>query len=90
MAAMAEEATAVAAAPAVAAAACVSAMPVGCVLGSAVVADSALVSEVRPELGEDLAAALVAAVHGPRAVWGGLWWASGSALCARMLDAVVD
>ena len=49
---------------------------------------AALVSDVRPELGEDLAAALVASVHGPRAVWGALWWASGAALCVRLRDAV--
>lgn len=51
---------------------------------------AALVSDVRPELGEDLAAALVAAVHGPRAVWGALWWASGAALCVRLRDAIVS
>jgi hypothetical protein len=44
--------------------------------------------DARPELGEDLAAALCAAVHGPRAVWGALWYASGSALCVRLRDAV--
>ena len=48
---------------------------------------AALVADARPELGEDLAAALVAAVHGPRAVWGALWYACGSALCARLKDA---
>ena len=35
-----------------------------------------------------MAAALCAAVHGPRAVWGALWYASGSALCVRLRDAV--
>ena len=50
---------------------------------------AAMTSDARPELGEDLAAALVAAVHGPRAVWGALWWASGSALCVRLRDAIV-
>ena len=50
---------------------------------------AAMVSDARPELGEDLAAALVAAVHGPRAVGGALWWASGSALCVRLRDAIV-
>jgi hypothetical protein len=47
-----------------------------------------MVSDARPELGEDLAAALVASVHGPRAVWGALWWASGAALCIRLRDAI--
>lgn len=47
-----------------------------------------LASDARPELGEDLAAALCAAVHGPRAVWGALWYACGSALCVRLRDAI--
>ena len=47
------------------------------------------VARRRPELGEDLACALVAAVHGPRAVWGALWYAGGSALAQRLTDAVV-
>lgn len=49
---------------------------------------ASLAADGRPELGEDLATALVAAVHGPRAVWGALWWACGSALCVRLRDAV--
>ena len=47
-----------------------------------------LASDARPELGEDLAAALCASVHGPRAVWGALWYACGSALCVRLRDAI--
>ena len=47
------------------------------------------VARARPELGEDLACASVAAVHGPRAVWGALWYAGGSALAQRLVDAVV-
>ena len=47
-----------------------------------------LASDARPELGEDLAAALCAAVHGPRAVWGALWYACGGALCVRLRDAI--
>ena len=46
------------------------------------------VARNRPELGEDLACALVAAVHGPRAVWGALWYAGGSALAQRLADEV--
>lgn len=46
------------------------------------------VARRRPELGEDLACALVAAVHGPRAVWGALWYAGGSALAQRLTEAV--
>ena len=47
-----------------------------------------LASDARPELGEDLAAALCAGVHGPRAVWGALWYACGAALCVRLRDAI--
>ena len=47
-----------------------------------------LTSDARPELGEDLAAALCAGVHGPRAVWGALWYACGAALCVRLRDAI--
>ena len=50
---------------------------------------AALVSDAKPELGEDLASALVAAVYGPRAAWGGLWWACGAATAQRLRDAVV-
>ena len=46
------------------------------------------VARNRPDLGEDLACALVAAVHGPRAVWGALWYAGGSALAQRLADEV--
>ena len=48
------------------------------------------VARRRPELGEDLACALVAAVHGPRAVWGALWYAGGSALARRLTEAVAS
>ena len=48
------------------------------------------VARRRPELGEDLACALVAAVHGPRAVWGALWYAGGSALAQRLTEAVAS
>ena len=47
-----------------------------------------LASDARPELGEDLAAALCAGVHGPRAVWGALWYACGASLCVRLRDAI--
>ena len=46
------------------------------------------VARNRPDLGEDLACALVAAVHGTRAVWGALWYAGGSALAQRLADEV--
>ena len=49
-----------------------------------------VVAEARPELGEDVAAALVAAVHGPGAVWGAMWYASGAALASRLCDALLE
>ena len=50
---------------------------------------AAIAADARPELGEDLAAALAAAAHGPRAVWGALWYASGSACAVRIRDALL-
>ena len=48
-----------------------------------------LIASQRPELGEDVATALVAAVHGPKTVYGALWYAGGNALASRLSDALV-